>query len=103
VNQKLLCYAFGRDGSWEAICIDFDLAVHGKSFKDVQDQLSQITKSYLEDAMKEEPETAKRLMSRRVPFLTRARLAVLLFWRLMTGAGSERGNYYAGYDMPCPA
>jgi hypothetical protein len=103
VNQKLLCYAYGRDDSWEAICIDFDLAVHGKSFNDVQDRLSKMAKSYLEDAMKEDAETARQLMGRRAPFLTRARLAILLFWRLMTGANSGKGNYYAGYDMPCPA
>jgi hypothetical protein len=103
VNRKLLCYAYGRDSSWEAICVDFDLAVHGNSFNDVQDQLSKMAKSYLEDAMKEDSETAKRLMNRRVPFLIRARLAVLLFWRLMTGARSDNGNFYAGYDMPCPA
>jgi hypothetical protein len=103
VNQKPLCYAYGRDNSWEAICVDFDLAVHGKSFNDVQDQLSKMAKSYLEDAMKEDAETARRLMSRRVPFPTRARLAILLFWRLTTGMGSANGNYYAGYDMPCPA
>ena len=103
MNQKLLCYAYGRDNSWEAICVDFDLAVQGKSFNDVQDKLSKMAKSYLEDAMKEDPETAQRLLSRRVPLLTRTKLAVLLFWRLMTGANSGKGNYYAGYDMPCPA
>ena len=35
-SKSLRCYAEGRDGSWEAICLDLDIAVQGGSFEGVQ-------------------------------------------------------------------
>ncbi len=39
--RTLRCYAEGRDDSWEAICLDPDIAVQGESFAEVVDSLNE--------------------------------------------------------------
>ncbi len=34
MRKVLRCYAEGRNGEWEAICLDLDIAVQEKSFED---------------------------------------------------------------------
>lgn len=103
MKNKLVCYAFGRGEHWEAICVDFDLAVSGRSFRDVQERLNGVVETYIQDAAKEDPETAGRLLNRRAPFHLRAKLAVRLLWNLLSGGSSSDGDHYAGYDIPCRA
>ena len=33
MRRVLRCYAEGRDGAWEAICLDLDIAVQENSFE----------------------------------------------------------------------
>ncbi len=41
-------YASGRDGDWEAICLDLDIAVQGSSFEEVARSLRDAVTLYLE-------------------------------------------------------
>jgi predicted RNase H-like HicB family nuclease len=48
VSKNLRCYAEGRDGDWEAICLDLDIAVQGGSFEEVFTSLQEAISLYLE-------------------------------------------------------
>ena len=37
--RNLLCFARGHEGSWEGLCVDYDIAVQGASFGQVQADL----------------------------------------------------------------
>ena len=103
MNRTLLCYAYGRGGQWEAICVDFDLAISGSSFREVQDGLGEMVDSYVEDARKEDAETARRLLNRRAPLFVRVKLAYKLFAHLIKRNRDNGESCYAGYDIPCHA
>ncbi len=77
-QESLLCFARGRDGAWEAICTDLDIAVTGSSLDEVTRLLQRAVDSYVEDAMRESPDTQKKLLSRRAPFWVEASLALRL-------------------------
>ena len=72
---ELCCYAY-RDGeTWEAICVDFDIATFAPSLDEVQASLTTCIELFLEGAAEAPPEDQKRLLRRRSPWLLRARLA----------------------------
>lgn len=101
-EKRLVCYAHGRGDKFEAICIDLDLAVHGRSLIEVQQLLNQALDSYIEDARKEGSEAAERLLNRRAPFLVRAQYQIgFLVHSLLRGR--SRGDYQANFELPCPA
>ena len=39
-QMVLFCYAEGSGNAWEAICLDFDIAVQGTSDQDVMNKLN---------------------------------------------------------------
>lgn len=71
---NVTCFAEGREGKWEAVCIELDLAVQGRSYQDVYDRLSASIRDYIESAELETPEQARRLLRRVVPWHVRLRL-----------------------------
>jgi hypothetical protein len=103
MDKKLFCYAYGHGNQWEAICIDFDLAVAGRSFKEVQERLNSTIASYVQDALKEDEQTRDCLLERSAPFGVRLKLAIKLFWSMLRHRNGSDGNYYAGYNTPCRA
>lgn len=62
------CYAHGCDGSWEAICVDLDIAIQGSSFDEVRNLLNGAVASYVADAVKEAPEVREQLLARKAPW-----------------------------------
>ena len=102
MRKNLLCYAAGRPGDWEAICIDLDLAVQGRSFDEARALLQRSIDLYVEEAGKETPAEAARLLARSAPLWVRTTWAVKLFWHLLS---RQRGRElsYAGFDLSCPA
>jgi predicted RNase H-like HicB family nuclease len=94
-ERTLQCYAHGHpDGVWEAICIDLDIAVQGRSFAEVREFLQTAIESYVEQAKQERPEDAERLLNRRSPLHVRARYALgaavgRLFGRAAGGVREE--------------
>lgn len=100
--RKLECFAFGSGSSFEAVCLDFDLAVTGNSFREVYDLLTQAINSYVDDALKENEDTARKLLSRRAP------LSVRVGYRLSYAAHMFarrflNGGEHASFDLACRA
>jgi hypothetical protein len=101
--QKLTCFARGREGDWEAICLDYDIAVHGRSFEEVAELLGISIADYVESAARETPEAAQRLLSRRAP--RRVWLAYILafLWHNIRGGDKGDDRLEHSFQMPCPA
>jgi hypothetical protein len=97
------CYVERRGTEWEGVCIDFDLAVQGHSFREVQDRLARAIREYL-DYVKTLPEDEQaRFLRRRVPFCTMMAFALLSFMTALRARrrGDDGGN--RGYTILCPA
>ena len=90
------CYAEGRtDGRWEAICLNFDLAVQGHSFNEVYDDLNKAIEIYLA-SVNELPEKDKeRLLKRSAPLSLQLRFlwAVIQSFFDGNGGGKERHDF----------
>ena len=69
--RKILCFAEGSGQSYEAICVDLDIAVQGRSMKEAVTLLNKAVATYIEDALKEDAATSQRLLSRRAPWHVR--------------------------------
>ena len=70
-NRTLHCYAEGRDGDWEAICLDLDIAVQGRSFEQVCASLREAVTLYLETVADLEPGEQRSLLRRSAPLFVR--------------------------------
>jgi predicted RNase H-like HicB family nuclease len=70
-NRTLHCYAEGRDGNWEAICLDLDIAVQGRSFEEVFSSLQEAVSLYLETVADVEPDEQRALLRRSAPLSVR--------------------------------
>lgn len=73
-TRTLQCYAEGRDGGWEAICLDFDIAVQGRTFEEVFASLREAVTLYLESVADLPESERQRLLHRSAPLTTRLRL-----------------------------
>jgi predicted RNase H-like HicB family nuclease len=69
--KTLHCYAEGRDGDWEAICLDLDIAVQGHSFEEVFGSLRDAIRLYLESVSELSPDERRPLLHRPAPLLVR--------------------------------
>ncbi|HEX8665737.1 MAG TPA: hypothetical protein VF744_17105 [Beijerinckiaceae bacterium] len=99
---SLLCYAHGRDGQWQGICLDLDIAVQGRSFEDVKGQLEGAIRAYAESAVQEEPETRDRLLRRRAPLSVRLKALAGFVVAVIRHRSDDRESR-AGFTVPCPA
>ena len=71
------CYAWGRPGEWQAICVDFDLVAHGESLDEVRNEIADAIETYV-SYLAELPESERaRLMNRKAPVGLRVKLAFL--------------------------
>src|SRR6266478_4745868 len=85
----LSCYAVGRPDGWEAICVDFDVAVQGESFADVTQKLGEALRSYGEYVNSLPPEERERFLKRRAPWYVRARMAANVIRTLLFHGGDS--------------
>ena len=102
MKRYLYCVAHELEGQWEAICLDLDIAVQGRSLDEVTSQLNTAIATYVEDA-RQEPEPVQRaLLSRTAPLS--ARLAWLWPFVLHGLLGRNRdGDSTVGFQVACPA
>lgn len=93
--RTLHCYAEGRDGTWEAICLDLDIAVQGRSFTDVYEGLHEAIVLYLESVESAPRAERARLLSRRAPLSVRLRFLGLALRSFFTGRmdGGEHAEF----------
>ena len=104
MERTLLCIARGRDGDWEANCIDLDIAVQGESFDEVRQLLGEAIRTYLKDAMAESDEDRARLLSRRAPFSVRLGYAARVAWATLTNRRHrDGGDLHGSFELPCHA
>jgi hypothetical protein len=99
--KNILCIANGRANEWEALCLDFDLAVQGRSFEEVRQLMNQAVMTYVQDAANESAADRARLLSRRAPL--RVRLAVLsrFMFNALVDRKSDRDSTI--WRSACPA
>ena len=95
-----LCMATPRagDGDWEAICLELDVAVQGRSFEEVFDGLRQAISLYLETVADLPPEERPSLLHRPVPFLVRLKLLAQAARERFSGNGGNRQRHR--FTMP---
>ena len=102
LTRNLQCFAHGSDGKWEAICLDLDIAVTGRSFGEVQEILLQAVHSYIEDAAVLDPVSRKALLGRRAPWLNRLGYHLRYAFAFVGGSGIA-AKARAGFGISCPA
>jgi predicted RNase H-like HicB family nuclease len=99
MRRLLHCYAEGRDDEWEAICLDLDVAVQGRSFAEVYDSLNQAIALYLESVRDLPAEERARLIHRPVPLGVRLRIFFRLVGALIAAKGDPRGPQRADFTL----
>jgi len=100
-TRTLHCYAEGRDGEWEAICLDLDIAVQGDSFEDVFASLRDAVALYLE-SVAELPETERqRLLHRPAPTTVRMKFLLHALRSLLMRRDGEMQHHQ--FTMPLAA
>jgi len=103
-SRRVLCYAEEREGQWEAVGLDFDIAVQGESFGDVHGALREVVTTYVEDVDALPAADQARLLARRVPWLVRFGFAARLVWSLLGRGRDDQGPRERGqFEMSCPA
>jgi hypothetical protein len=101
MERRFLCYFEGQGDEWEAISVDYDIAVCGRSLDEVKRLLKSAILSYIEDAGKEEESERERLLNRRMPW------TVHLGWKwriIRQELHLKRRSVVDGrFDLTCPA
>lgn len=77
--RLIRCFAQRHGNRWEAICLDFDLAVQGDSFEDVYRSLDTAVDEYVKYiATIEDSAERQAFLNRRVPFGLRLKFTLSL-------------------------
>ena len=102
MDRNLWCVARGRNHEWEAFCLDFDLAVQGRSFEEVISLLKEAIQLYVQTAMHEAEPARSALLSRAAPFGIKLawRLRIAL-WALFARKRAEESTF--GFPLSCHA
>lgn len=103
--NKLVCFAKGRPGEWEAICLDYDIAVQGRSFEEVEKFLSEAIDDYVESAKQEEPAVRDRLLRRQAPTHIWLGYFISFFWHNLSRhrRRDDGDRLEHSFQMSCPA
>jgi hypothetical protein len=102
VTLSFSCVVRGHTDHWEAFCLDLDLAVQGRSYDYVHDQLRKAIEGYIEAALLEDEQTRDRLLNRRAPLRVRLYWAFRLFWATISGRSLNHDSI-TGFAVACPA
>src|SRR5256885_17074727 len=100
-DAVLVCVARGHGDRWEALCLDYDIAVQGASLPEVREKLELALHDYVAAEAEAEP-ARSQLLGRRAPFFVR------LSWgfRFLVGTifGRNRdGDSTVGFPVTCHA
>jgi predicted RNase H-like HicB family nuclease len=98
----LVCIARGHDRTWEAFCLDFDLAVQGRSLEEVRASLELAIKDYIGAAQAEAEPARSQLLHRRAPFFVRLIWAFRFFSRTIFGRNRDSDST-VGFPVSCHA
>jgi predicted RNase H-like HicB family nuclease len=100
-SRTLHCYAEGRDGDWEAICLDLDIAVQGRSFEEVFNSLQEAISLYLESVTDLPPREQRALLHRPAPFPVRLKFLTHALRGLIADGDGDRQVHQ--FTMPLAA
>jgi predicted RNase H-like HicB family nuclease len=100
-NRTLHCYAEGRNGDWEAICLDLDIAVQGRSFEEVFSSLQEAISLYLESVADLPPEERRDLLHRPASFSVRFKFLTHVLRGLLPDSDGDRQRHQ--FTMPFAA
>ena len=100
-SRSLRCYAEGRDGEWEAICLDLDIAVQGSSFEEVFSSLQQAISLYLASVTDLPPQEQRALLHRPAPFPVRFKFLTHALRGLFADSDGDRRRHQ--FTMPLAA
>ena len=104
MDRRLVGIARGRGDDWEAFCLDFDLAVQGRSFEEVKASLMRAIAMYLDAALSEPEPLRSRLLARKAPFFVRLMWAVRVFWSALSIHATRRDSIPDTVEfIACPA
>ena len=99
--RDLVCFAHGRSGDWEGHCLDFDIAVQGRSFIEVQESLEEAIGQYVAAARDEDDETRSRLLNRRAPLRVSIAWTLRVLWSAWRNGAHDETS--AQFPIACPA
>jgi len=102
MDRVLTCVARQEANTWEAACLDLDIAVQGTSLDAAKAALNAAIETYVEDARAETEPDRSALLNRRAPL--HARIAWL--WPFVVGTlfdGTRSGNSTIRYQIACRA
>ncbi len=98
MRRMLRCYAEGRDSEWEAICLDFDIAVQGESFEEVFHSLDDAVSLYLESVAALPASERTHLLERPAPLSVRLRFLAHVLRSLFSDRGGDDCQHH--FTMP---
>jgi hypothetical protein len=99
--RVLHCYASGRDGDWEGICLDLDIAVQGRSFEEVLHSLHDAVSLYVESVGSLPKDQQAHLLHRAVAFGVRLKFLCYALRSLVQLDDKDR--YHHQFTMPLAA
>lgn len=99
--RDIMCFARGHEGSWEALCADFDIAVQGASFDEVRREIDGAVRQYISFAEMQDEATKRKLLSRRAPWHVRIGWIALVAWHGFRRDG--KGETPAAFPVACAA
>ena len=103
MHRRLIqCYAEGRPGQWEAVCLDFDIAVQGSSYDEVYRSLNQAVGMYLQSVLAMPAPERDRFLARRAPLSMRLKYLWAVFRSSLLGR-QDNGKERHEFMMPCAA
>ena len=94
------CYAEGRDGDWEAICLDLDIAVQGRSFEEVFGSLQEAISLYFETVAELPADQRPGFLDRPVPLPVRLKFLTRVVRGLFSGGDDIQRHQFT---MPVAA
>jgi hypothetical protein len=97
----LRCFAEQRDGAWEALCVDLDLAVQGDSFEQVYRDLADAVAQYIDHVHTLPPAEQRRLLRRKAPVALRLRFVGAALALAFLPRSEQRGR--AEFTLPAAA
>ena len=93
MSLNFRCYVYGTGRSWEAICIDLDIATFATSAGDARRQLEECIEMYLESASEMPDEERRKLLKRRVPWFVHAKLLIMAWLSGLRGKAHQFSRF----------
>ena len=103
MTLTLRCYAY-RDGeSWEAVCVDLDIATFASSLNEVKESLATCIEMYLERIAELPADEQRAFLKRRSPWHLRVKLAFTTWlYGLRGDADRSRGFTFQSHVPAFP-